>query len=127
MPECVPIMDAVADGALHARLVVGQRRPVREIASGAEQLQDVLALAQVSLWKNHQIVEQGRGANVLDSPLLALQHFLSELRQCPGASDLQPGDVVTTGTWTDAWPVQPGDHWTGEFSAPLSRLSVAFR
>ena len=24
----------------------------------------------------------------------------------PGAADLQPGDVVTTGTWTDAWPVQ---------------------
>ena len=119
--------DAVADGALHARLVVGHKRPVREIASGAEQLQDVLALAQVSLWKNHQIVEQGRGANVLDSPLLALQHFLKELRQCPGAFDLQAGDVVTTGTWTDAWPVQPGDHWTGEFSAPLSRLSGAFR
>jgi 2-keto-4-pentenoate hydratase len=38
-----------------------------------------------------------------------------------------PGDVITTGTWTDAWPVQFGERWAGAFSSPLSALSVAFR
>ena len=36
-----------------------------------------------------------------------------------GAPDLRPGDVVTTGTWTDAWPVTPGETWTAQFDAPL--------
>ena len=71
-------------------------------------------------------METGCGANVLDSPLLALHHFLKELRACQGAPDLQPGDVVTTGTWTDAWPVLPGEQWTGDFGGPLSELEVTF-
>ena len=68
----------------------------------------------------------GAGANVLDGPLHALHHFLQELRDCPGAADLQAGDVVTTGTWTDAWPVAPGQRWSAEFDAPLPPLHVRF-
>ena len=61
------------------------------------------------------------------SPLLALHHFLNELRQCPGATDLQAGDVVTTGTWTDAFAIAPGEQWSVQFSAPLPSLSVAMQ
>ena len=89
--------DTIADGGLHARLVVGRKVPVREIAGNAGALDAALASAQVTLRKGEQIIEQGRGANVLDSPLRALHHFLLELRQCPGAPDLMAGDVVTTG------------------------------
>lgn len=71
-------------------------------------------------------MEQGKGANVLEGPLSALHYFLKELRACPGAPDLMPGDVVTTGTWTNAWPVQAGQRWSADFDAPLSRLSVTF-
>ena len=63
---------------------------------------------------------------MLDGPLRALAHFLGALRDCPGAPDLQPGDVVTTGTWTDAWPVRRGERWLADFSAPLAPLSVRF-
>ena len=118
--------DTVADGALHARLLVGRREPLASIAGSASELVEMLAGASVSLLKGGHLMDQGCGANVLDSPLHALHHFLGELRQCPGAPDLMAGDVVTTGTWTDAWPVQPGEHWSGAFSAPLSRLDVAF-
>ena len=118
--------DTVADGALHARLLVGTRMPVREIATTAAELNSVLAAARVNLMKGTQVMESGCGANVLDGPLLALQHFLKELRACPGAPDLQPGDVITTGTWTDAWPVLPGEQWTADFGYPLSRLDVEF-
>jgi 2-oxo-3-hexenedioate decarboxylase len=52
---------------------------------------------------------------------------LKELRQCPGAVDLQAGDVITTGTWTDAWPLQAGESWRAEFSDPLGSLSAEMR
>ncbi len=118
--------DTVADGGLHARLLVGRRTPVRDLANGAAALDELLAQARVSLLKGGAMVEEGQGSNVLDSPLRALVHFTQTLRACPGAPDLQAGDVVTTGTWTDAWPVTPGEHWTARFSSQLSGLDVTF-
>lgn len=118
--------DTVADGALHARLLVGRRVPIAEVAQGAEAFEQRLAKARVTLCRGTDAVEQGVGANVMDGPLHALRHFLQTLRACPGATDLQPGDVVTTGTWTDAWPVVPGEQWTAAFDTPLSPLTVNF-
>lgn len=118
------IPDTVADGGLHFRLVVGRRVPVRSLCGSARALDALLAGATVSLQRNGEVVDQGAGANVLDSPLRALHHFLQELRACPGAPDLQPGDVVTTGTWTDAWSVSPGQTWSASFSAPLGSLQL---
>lgn len=119
--------ETVADSGLHARLLVGPRVPVRSLASDAAGLNVLLAGAQVSLSRNGEAVAQGLGANVLDSPLLALHHFVRELRQCPGATDLQPGDVVTTGTWTDAFAIAPGERWHAQFSAPLPGLTVTMQ
>ncbi len=118
--------DTVADGALHARLLVGQRIAVRDIASSAAGLEHALASASVTLHQDDQQVDQGCGANVLDGPLHALAHFVKELRACPGAADLKAGDIVTTGTWTDAWPVASGQVWTARFSNPLEPLKVRF-
>ncbi len=118
--------ETVADGGLHARLLVGRKVPIAELANDANQLQAVLTGSRVGLHKNGSLVEEGVGANVLGDPLRALLHFLGELRACPGAPDLQAGDVVTTGTWTDAWPVAPGERWRAGFSAALPELTVAF-
>jgi 2-oxo-3-hexenedioate decarboxylase len=35
--------------------------------------------------------------------------------------------VITTGTWTDAWPLQVGESWRAVFSAPLGSLSAHMR
>jgi 2-keto-4-pentenoate hydratase len=118
--------DTVADGALHARLLVGQQTPLRALADNAQALDALLAAATVTLHQGDRQVDQGRGDNVLGSPLRALLHFVNTLRACPGAPDLQAGDVVTTGTWTDAWPVAPGEQWSARFSSPLRPLSVRF-
>ena len=118
--------DAVADSALHGRLLVGHKVPMHEVAKSAGELQTLLAVAQATLFKSGEPVDHGLGANVLDNPLQALHYFLKDLRKCPGAPDLLPGDVVTTGTWTDAWPVQPGERWSASFSAPLQALTVDF-
>lgn len=118
--------DTVADGGLHARLVVGARTPIAQVAPTAEALDACLAKAGVVLQCGPREVERGQGANVLGSPLQALHHFLIELQRCPGAPELQPGDVVTTGTWTDAWPIAAGETWHAVFDAPLASLSVRF-
>ena len=116
----------VADAGLHGRLLVGPKRRVTELADNADQLDRALAGARVRLGRNGALVEEGMGANVLDSPLRALMYFLVELRSCPGATDVAPGDIVTTGTWTDAWPVQRGEHWTARFDSVLPALDVRF-
>ena len=112
---------------LHARLLVGERLPLRTLARDAAELHSLLAGAKVDLLHDGQGKALGLGANVLDSPLMALHHFVRELRRCPGATDLQAGDVVTTGTWTDAFAIAPGERWTARFSDPLPSLTVALR
>ena len=118
--------DTVADSGLHARLLVGHMIPVAHFPREAEVFDRLLAQARVTLLQGEDAVDTGTGANVLDGPLHALLHFVTELRDCPGAPDLQPGDVVTTGTWTDAWPVRPGETWRADFDAPLAPLTVRF-
>jgi 2-keto-4-pentenoate hydratase len=114
----------VADSGLHARLLVGPRVSVRSAAARADELHTLLAGVQTQLVCDEAAVDAGSGANVLDSPLQALLHFVQALRDCPGAPDIAAGDVVTTGTWTDAWPVQAGQTWQARFSAVLPPLSV---
>lgn len=118
--------DAVADGGLHARLLVGSRVPAAALAKDAQAFGLALARAGVTLSCNGKPMDHGTGANVLGDPLRALLHFVQELRACPGAMDLQPGEVVTTGTWTDAWPVARGEQWVAAFDAPLASLKVNF-
>jgi 2-keto-4-pentenoate hydratase len=118
--------DTVADSGLHARLLVGRKLGVQSLPRDAAGFDGQLAAARIALFKDDQPMDQGSGANVLDGPLHALSHFVAALRNCPGAADLQPGDVVTTGTWTDAWPVRRGERWRAEFDAPLGSLAVRF-
>jgi 2-oxo-3-hexenedioate decarboxylase len=118
--------DTVADGGLHAALLVGAKVAVSQLPRTAAEFDAVLAQSRVVLRNGGHTVDEGVGANVLDGPLHALHHFLQALRQCPGATDLQRGDVVTTGTWTDAWPVAAGERWTAEFDGPLPPLQVTF-
>jgi 2-keto-4-pentenoate hydratase len=119
--------ETVADGALHARLLIGRETPVRQFASSGAALDGMLAATHVRLLKGDALTDEGTGINVLDGPLHALCHFVQELRNCPGAPELQPGDVVTTGTWTDAWPIAPGEAWRAEFEAPFESLEIALR
>jgi 2-oxo-3-hexenedioate decarboxylase len=117
---------SVADNGLHGRLLVGRKRPVGDLARDAGELHGLLARARVRLHRNGSLVEEGAGAHVLDSPLRALLHFLAELRACPGATDIAAGDIVTTGTWTDARPVCAGEAWAARFDSVLPALEVHF-
>jgi 2-keto-4-pentenoate hydratase len=118
--------ETVADGALHGRLWVGQRLPLHAVAASGIALDARLSNIQVQLRRGDTVVDEGDGARVLDGPLHALHHFVLEMQRCPGAPQLQAGDVVTTGTWTDAWPVHAGERWRAEFGAPLPALDIGF-
>jgi 2-keto-4-pentenoate hydratase len=117
--------ESVADGGLHGRLLVGLHTPLRDLAASGAALDEWLAAKSVQLLRNGERVEQGHGHHVLDGPLHALRHFVLELQRCPGAPALRAGDVITTGTWTDAWPLEPGQTWRAAFDAPLHSIEVA--
>ncbi len=118
--------DAVADGSLHARLVVGKQVSVHSLVSNTKDFCAMLAAAKVSLLCDGKPMAAGAGANVLGDPLSALLHFAHEIQACPDAPTLQAGDVITTGTWTDAFAVAAEQTWLAEFDAPLSPLSLSF-
>jgi 2-oxo-3-hexenedioate decarboxylase len=86
-----------------------------------------LPAVELALWKGENLVDRGSGSNVLGSPLVALGHLVALLRAQPGAPPLAAGEIVTTGTLTDAHPVAPDETWRTEISGvALSGLKVRF-
>jgi 2-keto-4-pentenoate hydratase len=100
---------------------------VSQVASSGADLDQLLARTHLKLYRGQELIDQGMGSNVLDGPLHALLHFVHELGACLGAPALQAGSIVTTGTWTDAWPVREGETWQYETDTPSTSLRVSFR
>ena len=117
--------DTAADFALHGRLFVGPRVPV----AGWTTLADDLAALQVELRCDGQTKDRGTGRVVLDGPLHALKAMVEAMATTTPHWRLAPGDVVTTGTITDAWPLAAGQHWSTVLSdarlAPLELTVTA--
>ena len=113
----VTIADCTADNGLHGRLVVGAARPL----DGLEDLPN----AQAKLFKGERLADQGVGANVLGGPLTALAFLVDLLRRQPEAPPLRAGEIISTGTLTDAHPVAPGETWRTEVTG-FGGLTLAF-
>ena len=80
------------------------------------------------LRRGDRVVERGVGANVLGSPAHALAHLVRALALLPQFPALAAGEIVTTGTITDAWPVAPGETWGSDYgSLGLGGLVLTFR
>ncbi|OGA58732.1 MAG: hypothetical protein A3F77_08855 [Betaproteobacteria bacterium RIFCSPLOWO2_12_FULL_67_28] len=119
----VTIADCCADNGLHGRLVMGPPMKVEEIPG----LADALPAAEVMLRKGGTVVDRGSGANVLGSPLLALAYLIEVLAAQPDAPPLAAGEIISTGTLTDAHPVAPGETWSTSFAGlPLQGLTLQF-
>jgi len=118
--------DCTADCGLHGQLVVGT--PLRVTEQNAIALAALLRRFTLTLRRDRELIDTGGGANVLDSPALALAHLARLLSSQPQFPPLSAGEIVTTGTLTDAWPVAPGDTWSSDYGAlGLESLTVAFR
>jgi len=99
--------DSTADNGLHGKLVLGTPVAVEKIAG----LAAALPFLKVSLSKGGEVKDQGIGANVLGSPLLALAFLVEALATQTESPPLEAGEIVSTGTLTDAHPVGPGERW----------------
>ena len=116
--------DTIVDLALHATLLVGQRVDVREFGPD---LLTQLEHFSLELWHDETCREQGRGSNVLGSPLRAAAHLTKVLAAQPASSPIQAGEIVTTGTITRPCPIQPGENWkTVVRGISLPGLSIEF-
>lgn len=113
----VTIADCTADNGLHGRLVVGTPLALH----GLEELPK----AQAKLFRGERLVDQGVGANVLGGPLTALAFLVDLLKRQPEAPPLRGGEIISTGTLTDAHPVAPGETWRTEVSG-FPGLTLAF-
>jgi 2-oxo-3-hexenedioate decarboxylase len=120
----VTLADSTTDNGLHGCLVVGAQVPI----AGLRHLAETLPRIQVTLRRNGAVVDRGLGANVLGSPLLALAYLVKILSGQSKAQALTAGELVSTGTLTDAHPVSPGELWSTELSGlPLPGLEIRFR
>jgi 2-oxo-3-hexenedioate decarboxylase len=69
----------------------------------------------VTLCKGDAAVETGHARNVLGGPVQALCHLVETLAQEAAPEPLRAGEIVSTGTLTDAHPVAPGQAWSARF------------
>ena len=114
--------DTVADFALHGRLLVGPRVPVGRF----QDLGSELARIKVELWCDDLQLDAGDASIVLDGPLSALRVWLGAMQVDSPQWRVEPGDLVTTGTITDAWPLAPGQRWQTRISDPrLPGLTIS--
>ena len=116
------LADCTAANGLHGRLAIGDPQPI----SGLDNIEEALSTFHVALRKGGTVADRGTGSNVLGSPLLALAHLVTLLGKS-GAQGLAAGEIVSTGTLTDAHPVARGEVWSTEFDGlPLPGLTVRF-
>jgi 2-oxo-3-hexenedioate decarboxylase len=101
--------DTVAAFGMHGALLIGPRHPLR----GAEQVwASALSTFEIDLRCGGDLVDHGAARNVLDGPLFALAHLIDVLAKDPASPPLAAGEIVTTGTLTQAPRVHPGEVWS---------------
>jgi len=116
--------DTKADNGLHGAYFLGDPKSPKDMGAN---LIERLATFEVELMRDGEVRDRGTGANVLGSPLLALRHLLAVLEKDPHAQPLEPGEIITTGTLTDAQPVKPGETWTTRLEGlDLPGMTLAF-
>jgi 2-oxo-3-hexenedioate decarboxylase len=119
------IADCIAAVGFHGALVVGTRVPIDD--TNREVVAATLPSFEATLSRDGELVDRGVGANVLDSPAVALGHLAHVISEQPDAPDLAAGELVTTGTITNAHPVRAGELWRTDYGAlGLEPLTVTF-
>lgn len=117
--------DGIAAHGLHAGLRFGDWDEV-----GADRAGWLEALGgfTVELSAEDGTAASGRSADVLGSPAEALRFLVEEIAAYPGNPALEAGEIVTTGTLTDALPVRPGQVWRSRLDGiGLGEISLELR
>lgn len=115
--------DFVAAWGLHAALIVGPALAVTH--SNAAALANQLAEFKLELIRNDELVEEGAGKNSLRSPALCVAELARAAAE--RGDPLQKGELISTGTLTNAQPIAPGEEWRADLNGlPLATLRVQF-
>lgn len=101
--------DTVAAFALHAKFLHG---PLVAIDDDRDGWFEELSAFEVELSKDGETTDKGLASDVLGGPLSALRHMVDGMAMRPLSRGLEAGDLITTGTVTRAFPVEPGERWT---------------
>jgi len=102
-------VDFVVACGLHAALVVGAPRPVE--SANVLTLADQLPRFKINLLKNEELVDEGFGKNSLRSPALCLGELAAALARDPATEPLAAGELVSSGTLTEAHLIGAGEMW----------------
>jgi 2-oxo-3-hexenedioate decarboxylase len=114
---------STALNGLHGRLILGTPIALTQL----EDLEIRLPRLEILLKKGAAVVDRGKGEIVLGSPLAALGHLVELLAKQPQSPPLAAGEIISTGTLTDAHPVAPGEAWRTEIRGlPLAGLQLVF-
>lgn len=103
------VADAVAARAVHARLLLGARHA---IARDRRRWSDELESFAIEMTEAGGARRTGQGRDVLGGPVHALRFLVNELERYPGSTPLAAGEIITTGTLTEAMPLKAGQTWT---------------
>jgi 2-oxo-3-hexenedioate decarboxylase len=116
--------DTVAAFGMHGALLIGPHHPLR----GAEHVwASSLSTFEIDLYRGGELADHGAARNVLDGPLFALAHLIDVLAKDPANPPLAAGEIITTGTLTQAPRVHPGEVWSTQLTGiALDGVSVAF-
>lgn len=112
----VTAIDSVIDGSLHGASRVGA-----QVAPWGTMIED-LERFTLRLLRNGSVIDTGYGSNVLGSPLHAIAHLART-----AAVPLHAGEIITTGTVTDAAWASAGETYTVQIDGlPLEPLVLRF-
>ncbi|MEM9062273.1 MAG: hydratase [Pseudomonadota bacterium] len=113
--------DTICAGGLHGALLLAERR------TATPDLLGPLDGFTCTLMRDGAEVEVGSSGNVLGGPLKALGHLVGLLAEDLVNTPLVRGEIITTGTLTDAYPIAPGEHWSTRLDGlDLPPVSVGF-
>ncbi|CAN5794255.1 fumarylacetoacetate hydrolase family protein [soil metagenome] len=117
--------DLFATFWFHGALVLGSK--VRLEGMSLSRLAGTLAETVATLYKDDVVVAEGSGANVVDSPAVALGHIADLIANDSEAAPLQAVEFITTCTLTDAPAVAAGETYRVEVTGlDLPPLTLSF-
>ncbi|MEW5963253.1 MAG: hydratase [Pseudomonadota bacterium] len=117
--------DATVAYGVHGALLLGERRAVRDDrADWGRRLSDF----DIELARGDGATWHGQARNVLGGPLTALRFLVEEIARHPASEPLGAGEIVTTGTLTEAPAAVPGERWSTRLGGGigLNGLELAF-
>ncbi|WP_342167204.1 hydratase [Methylobacterium sp. SD21] len=118
--------NTVAAFGLHGALFVGE--PITVTPGTEDEWFAALRRFEIQLRRHGTVVETGHARNVLhNGPLAALRHLVEGLAMDPKSPAIATGEVVTTGTLTNAYPIGAGEQWhTMVAGLPLADIQISF-